>query len=362
MPYDWNKKKRLIELSKRGRIMMRLNFVLLLIAVCFCVGNCIRFRISNDYDNLNKTYMWTVAGLAALEALWLVVYYEEDGYSEFNSLLLYLRTMNREYMSTFDPNKSKYSLLFEAGLLLIFFDILLINFLTCSFVIYFPNTPAFVGSILPEATPLPIRLLVAYIYPCYYLAIAGMNFYTYAIITFVYGIIFIPFVLREFRLGRRNYLSYDQLRQPPMIITAYRAVQILQRKSTDLFGQMLVPMQTLMGNIVVSCAYMIIKHRGILKPTTVAMLLGFSTTCGIFWGLILLLGGYINLYAKRILDSWKYHPWPTKQDRKLMRKFRKSCTPLMLNYGKTYIIKRLTVLKFIRGLSNGILRALLTLK
>ncbi len=45
-----------------------------------------------------------------------------------------------------------------------------------------------------------------------------------------------------------------------------------------------------------------------------------------------------------------------------MDKFRKSCKPVMIRYERTYIIRRITVLRYSRGLLKGIFRTVLILR
>lgn len=76
------------------------------------------------------------------------------------------------------------------------------------------------------------------------------------------------------------------------------------------------------------------------------------------------MGEAIQFYGVKALDSWKYHQWSNSYQKRLSGKFQKSCKPMQLSYGKTYVITRLTicVLKYLRGLCRGILKALLACK
>ncbi|CAL8092434.1 unnamed protein product [Orchesella dallaii] len=59
------------------------------------------------------------------------------------------------------------------------------------------------------------------------------------------------------------------------------------------------------------------------------------------------------------IKSWKYVNWGSKEENVRMAKFQKSCKPWAVGYRKVYVIRKLTVLKWNRGIMRGTFRALL---
>lgn len=107
---------------------------------------------------------------------------------------------------------------------------------------------------------------------------------------------------------------------------------------------------------------MILKHGSEMDKISVAVLVSWGIAAATFWGVILIMGGGLYLNGNNLLLSWKYHSnWPDKFQKEVFHKFRRSCRPFVLNYGRWYVIKRLTVLKFVRSLCRGIFKALLAL-
>lgn len=74
------------------------------------------------------------------------------------------------------------------------------------------------------------------------------------------------------------------------------------------------------------------------------------------------MGGNLSFYGNKVLNSWKYNKWASKQDTMVMDKFRISCKPLQFGWGKTYVINRLSVLRYISKVADGILTALLAIE
>lgn len=81
----------------------------------------------------------------------------------------------------------------------------------------------------------------------------------------------------------------------------------------------------------------------------------------IIWAWILEICGRYNAESKKTLDSWKFLEHRGKEEKKLMSKVRKSCRPFSFGEKGIFVIKRMTVLKFLRGIVKGTFRALLTL-
>ncbi|CAL8127886.1 unnamed protein product [Orchesella dallaii] len=205
--------------------------------------------------------------------------------------------------------------------------------------------------------------MIVGLHPCYILLIAYMNLCVFCLTLYLYGFIVIPFIVLELRLGRkRRYYAVDQLRRPPMLIYTYRTVQVLQQQLNQVLGKILIPTQTVMGKIVVFSAFTVLTNGYRMRLTSIALLGGWSVVMAFAWCTILLMAGYLHLYGKRILLSWKYHEWESKREKSIMSKFRKSCKPIDVRLGNTFVIRRLTVLKFIRQLTRGFFRLMLMTK
>lgn len=229
-----------------------------------------------------------------------------------------------------------------------------------------PKQPNFMGSMLPDdGCPMLVNILILYILPCYCIAFMYCNLLCYAGIFFIYGVLVVPFVLFEFRVGRKpgKYFAVPNLRKPPTLQIAWRTVQVLQLNINNMLGVFLVPTHTFFGDFCVLSTYILFKHHKMMATSTKVMLVIWAGLSSFFWCLVLLMGGYIHMFGIKVLTSWKYYKWSeiTAREKRILSRFGKSCVPLSIAYGKTFVIRRLTVLKFIRGLVKGIFRTLLTI-
>lgn len=225
----------------------------------------------------------------------------------------------------------------------------------------FPRLPIFVGNVLlPEAPPI-VYIPFQYFFPWFYYFIVFLTINILIICFFAYGLFVVRFAVTELRLSRRKYKTPATLREPEHLIMAYRRIQVLQQYVTLFTGPLIFPTQAVLTKLVIFCSYMFIKHHHDTKIVSLALLLCWGTISVLFWSGVLFMGGCLHFYGVKVLLSWKYYPWPNRYTKRLMGKFRKSCQPLQINYGRTYVIKKLSVPKFIRSLSVGILRVLLAL-
>ncbi len=203
---------------------------------------------------------------------------------------------------------------------------------------------------------------VCYISTFSYMFILCLNVTCAVCIFFAFGVFLVPFLLHEFRLDQPSYKSIPALRSPDKLILAYRAAQILLGRTISVVSLFMFPTQCIVYKMVVFTSYMMLKHGNEMDTMSVFTLSFQAFLAAIYWSSTLVMGGNLHAQGKRILLSWKYHnKWPDRFTKRLMGKFRVSCKPFQLNWGKTYTIKRLTVLKFLRSLSRGILKALLAL-
>ena len=92
------------------------------------------------------------------------------------------------------------------------------------------------------------------------------------------------------------------------------------------------------------------------------MLASLTISLQVIWSLTLELCGRFHNDSKQTLGSWKLMNFSSGLERRLMMKYKRSCKPLVVGKEGVYTIKRLSVLKFIRGNIKATFRALLTLR
>lgn len=246
-------------------------------------------------------------------------------------------------------------------LLLLAFLLLAVSY--CVFCIIFPESPVSIFGIIPESLP-KIYSLPLYIFYFYFTLTLHASVYIVLAAVFIWGTLVIPLVISELRIGHRRHLKQLINRAiPKRLRLVYRSVQILQQMVNKLCGKFILPTQTLSTLLFIWSGFMAIRHRQQMETTTLILMVGWASAAVLMWGGTLVLAGNLHSSGKKILNSWKNHQqiWTMAAERKMMNKFRVSCKPIYLGFGKTYIVQRKTVMIYGRELWRGIVRALLML-
>ncbi len=311
--------------------------------------------------SFNLVYACIYSVVLVLLSFIMMIFREETCYNLGNTIVAYIKFMQPAYYPNYDPNNDPYGKMVDLGLMVIFITYFNSMVLSCFCYWMYPRAPMFIGSVI-EGAPAIMDLPFSYFIPWFYMIILWANVFDIVGVFYGYGIYIVPFVVKEFNMKRKSYKTIPELREPGNLIPAYRGVQILQQRVNHLAGEFLIPAEAVSTKLVIYSAYVLIKYGKGEKDSVANIVMIMYVVGGLgLWSGILFMGGVLQFYGIKVLNSWKYHQWPNKEQKKLMGKFRKSCKPMQFNYGKTYVIKRLSVLKYLRGLSRGILRALLAL-
>lgn len=267
------------------------------------------------------------------------------------------------YLPNYDPNQSLSSYIFD---FMLASSLCFLAFaLGANFAVTFamPRAPFFPCSVLPNSSPLFIIGLVCYLLPNIGIVVVFFGYAQMCILTFIYAMLLFRFILPEFCVNRKSYFSINKLRSPSCLLHEWRLVQILQQQINGLVGPGLVPLHSLISKLIVYSLYMMIRRDNQMSFAVKLLTKVIAFMSVTFWESVLFLGGMVHLYGRKILQSWKYNKWHSlsKLEKKILSKFRKSCCPISISFGRTYVIRRMSVLKFFRQISAGLLRSLLAL-
>jgi len=182
----------------------------------------------------------------------------------------------------------------------------------------------------------------------------------YSTCLFSYFLVSFSTILQEFILNsRRNYIAKNTLRTLPHILREYKSLEILQKQAAELYGFMFTPLQFLIGKCILYVIYTLLKHGGDI-PSSLKLLIAL---CGInlliIWPIILETCGKLHRHGCAIISSLRF--LNCGRHRKYISRFKKRCRPICIGTPYFLTVKRLTVLKFLKGVIRGTLRMLLAL-
>lgn len=183
------------------------------------------------------------------------------------------------------------------------------------------------------------------------------------------GILFVfnvrPIYTSELRLGVDSwkYFTLNKLRHPYNLVKNWKAVEIFVRVACIYFGRFLIPMQTVFTQLILFCNVAMIVFAKDLETTSKIVLPMISVTAMLGYSIFLTMAGKVFTSSKATLNSWKLERWSKEsQDRKYMKKVRSACQPMSACAGKYFVIRPKSTLNFIRAVSRGTFRSLITFR
>jgi hypothetical protein len=202
-----------------------------------------------------------------------------------------------------------------------------------------------------------------------WLSLTVYSFQPVGAITFVlvFGLFYIdlvvPMITIELKSRLSKYETSAALRSSSKrIVSVYRSIEILHIGLVELLTWGIFPLRFVFTNLILFCNFMLIRHFHDLDIPTKAILCVWSMMALCVWTIFLQFGGHLYTGSWAAIKSWKYFQWQNRFEGKIFGKVRKSMRPLKVGVGCYFTIKRLTVLKFLRGIVRGTMKALLAIR
>lgn len=249
-------------------------------------------------------------------------------------------------------------------LMLFYIECILLYFGIVVYLVYDPQAIIFLGALIPSdyfcfPVAMPIVLFHAYIFGgmcCSIAAIGG------PIIMYAFYMYFM--INQEMRLGRKNYTTNNEFRKSAKIRLFYRAFQIIHQQAmiNNFLGFYILVANAFFMATAIYLTFVLIRYWSELQFISKApLIIGHILSLG-YWTLMLQIGCMFYVSGSKTLGSWKRHNWGFQEQNRLMLKFHRSCTLVLFSYGKQFVIGRLSVLNYYKGVERGTYRALLMLK
>jgi hypothetical protein len=144
-----------------------------------------------------------------------------------------------------------------------------------------------------------------------------------------------------------------------------RSFQLLHKLAMGTVGFAVIPVHLVSGQYVVFCQYSLMNQLNGEPDWASTGLFGMTgAAVALFWAGVLECSGRFYNLSRSSIRSWKKEGKMNgiAHERKFIGKFCKSCQPLGIGLEGTFVIKRLSSLKFLRAVIKGTFRALATLK
>ncbi|CAL8068416.1 unnamed protein product [Orchesella dallaii] len=229
-------------------------------------------------------------------------------------------------------------------------------------VIYDSKAAIFLGNLVPDkyyVFPIP---LLACLVQCYLYLISHIIYLVACTGIVVYSYYVTPFLVQDLRRRTNTYGAKNPFRLPQSrkFQHVYRCLQLLQANVFGVIGIFVVILNASYMLAIIFCNVVMIRYWSDLEIVAKSALLIWTIFFTTFWCTVMELGRFYFLKGTKTINSWSGGDWGTPKQNKIMRKFIKSCKPIVIGYGKQFVLGRVSIITFFRGVGRGIFRALLT--
>lgn len=251
----------------------------------------------------------------------------------------------------------------------------------------YPHNPVYITSLMPPYWHHPLLLLVLAII---YLGIGTSVVSMYVIHSQMvagYTVHIIPLVTTEFKLppltsiyakapNKNSYLALNQLRKLSPVaplspfVLEYRALEVITTVAIQLYGNYVIPFQSMSGSLCTLYLYIVVRHWGEVGLEIKAFFSICNAALFGFWVAILYFGAIYYRGSLRTIGSWKrfqflrggYNSIRGNWEKRYAGRFARSCRPLRIGHFRYYRISHMSALLFLQGCLRATLRVLLALK
>lgn len=170
-------------------------------------------------------------------------------------------------------------------------------------------------------------------------------------------------ISKEFSLSHPDvkYKTIPRFRWIPNLPTNYRAFERLHNDFMGIQGLVVLPLNIFISHYALYCNLVLIRDLRELDWFSVCGIAVWNIATLTIWGVLLHVGGAFHTLSKESLKSWKVCSGVggSEHERKYLKKFRKGCRPLFIGTEGYFVMRRLSVLKFFRGVTRGTFRIML---
>lgn len=269
------------------------------------------------------------------------------------------------YMPYFDASCCRYNLLVECFIVGLAFTLVATYLFSMLFLMYDLRGNISMGALIPSQyfyLPVKFFLIVLQSYLIAVLFICDVTTISLLIVCNVYNAVIIS---QELRLGREKYSYMTSLTlrmKSENLSHVFRSCQLIHSYIACFMGPFLLLLNASSVLISIFISVVLGMYWGKLQFFGKCCLVTILGTTLVVWTGTLDLGRILFVNGSKTLKSWRSHQWGSANKDKIMKRFLRSCKPILLYYGKTFTIGRSNVLTFQKNVEVGTFRSLMLLK
>ncbi|CAL8145603.1 unnamed protein product [Orchesella dallaii] len=351
-PFKWDRKTCTLFVTKKAYLRYCFSVTILVLITSFWVFQVIRYKLLEKTADMSYafTYALMICGILDIFAASPTLRHAQYLASFFNNFTQIFEKLRREYMPNFEPNVDCTNWFFDFIIFSSTFSGPFCGLVIASHYFIYPQWPLYLTSLLPsDNLTFPYLISFGIFYFWFLQMIWAILLLDFVIIVTVvrYGWL----LTNEFHFGEQHgnkkYKTGPAFRKQENVQRNLRVLQILHLNALEIYSGVIIPLQTVVTNLVIFCNFVIIRYWEILTVLDISMLLIWIVLGNSLAVVGLTCCAMLYQRSVKLKKSLRCHDWKTKAGNKLMAKFIKSVIPFRFGYGKMYVIRKKSVLKFL---------------
>lgn len=261
-------------------------------------------------------------------------------------------------MPDFVPDSSKINKIHDSASRLITFVMTIFTFALCIFTVFDQSGIINISALFPLPFMIQLLLLLIILYGICCLTISCTIVLWFILL---YGYYVVLFYSNELHLNRDRYRTESRLRKDPKTLRqVYRAFQVLHQNALYLFGPYIIAANAAFMVSMIYLNFVLIRYWTQMSIQTKAPLVMGEFLDFSIWTGVIVMGIFLSSKGSKVLNSWNGNKWSSPIENETMKRFRRSCKPLVLCYGTQFVVGKSSLFVFYRSVIRGTCRALLT--
>lgn len=256
----------------------------------------------------------------------------------------------------------KASQVLEVMLFLVVSSILSAGGLVALLCAFKPRSVICLGGLIPQKhySYFPWGLLFV-LFQNHLIAVVSLNIAISASVLLLFLYFIYIFLAQELLLSRTSLRTVELFRNYEYVRHAYRSLQILYAQLEYPLGGFLIFLHLIFSILPIYGFFELICYGNNFDAVTFCAICALSFCYIGFWTVLLELGKYFCVNGEKTFRSWKLLTGLSAKESRLISKFKTSCKPTLISYGKTFGIQKITPFTYIKGNIRGVMRSVLTL-
>lgn len=169
-------------------------------------------------------------------------------------------------------------------------------------------------------------------------------------------------LLKELKLGLKEYKTQDNLRSKENLVHGYRCLQIFMGQINRAISNIFVPFEVIFGNLSLFCSVTLTLFAKNLGLDTVPFMVTTAAFAIFGFAAFFTLAGILNVKSRKAVMSWKVERWEKRSDKMYVKRVKKSCREISVQSWGMMRVRPVTAIKYVNSTGKATFRAILMLR